>query len=262
MTLIFGGKDKARGVFHLKNLVLEKENGIMKVTIKRPEYLNALNTETLMELKEVLDNLKEDEEIKVIIITGEGKAFVSGADLSEMSEKNPEEALEFALLGQEIFDDLESLEKVTIAMINGYALGGGLELALACDIRIASEKAKIGSPEVNFAICPGWGATQRLPRIVGEGKALALILTGEMINADEAERIGLINEVVSEENLEKKTMELARKIAEKSSLGIKMIKKAFNKNKKLGLNYEATLFSICFSTGEPQRRMKDFLKRD
>ncbi|MFQ6051599.1 MAG: enoyl-CoA hydratase/isomerase family protein [Candidatus Hydrothermarchaeota archaeon] len=246
----------------MKNLVLEKENGIMKVTIKRPEYLNALNTETLMELKEVLDNLKEDEEIKVIIITGEGKAFVSGADLSEMSEKNPEEALEFALLGQEIFDDLESLEKVTIAMINGYALGGGLELALACDIRIASEKAKIGSPEVNFAICPGWGATQRLPRIVGEGKALALILTGEMINADEAERIGLINEVVSEENLEKKTMELARKIAEKSSLGIKMIKKAFNKNKKLGLNYEATLFSICFSTGEPQRRMKDFLKRD
>ncbi len=247
-------------VFSLKNLILKRENGIMKISINRPKFLNALNMETLRELKEVIEDIEEDKEIKVLVITGEGKTFVSGADISEMSEKDAKEALDFSLLGHEIFEMLENLEKVTIAMINGYALGGGLELVLACDIRIASEEAKLGSPEVNFSICPGWGATQRLPRIVGEGNALELILMAETIDSKEAYRIGLVNRVVPPGDLQEVVMETANKLAEKSNLGIRMAKKAI-KERKLALDYEGTLFSMCFSTGEPQGKMKEFMKK-
>ncbi|OOB75128.1 crotonase, partial [Clostridium haemolyticum] len=177
-----------------KNVLLEKENNIAIVTINRPEALNALNTNTLNELDLVVDEVAKDDNILVVILTGAGeKAFVAGADISEMKDKNVMEGRKFGLLGNKIFRKVETLEKPVIAAVNGFALGGGCELSMACDIRIASQKAKFGQPEVSLGITPGFGGTQRLARHIGMGMAKELIYSAKNINADEAFRIGLVN---------------------------------------------------------------------
>ena len=186
----------------LENIILEKDGHLAIVTINRPKALNALNSKTLKDLDLVLDDLEKDNDIYAVILTGAGeKAFVAGADISEMKDLSEEEGRNFGILGNRVFRRLEKLDKPVIAAISGFALGGGCELAMACDIRIASEKAKFAQPEAGLGITPGFGGTQRLPRLVGEGKAKELIYTCAMIKADEALRIGLVNKVVPLENL-------------------------------------------------------------
>ncbi|MDP4147439.1 MAG: enoyl-CoA hydratase-related protein, partial [Bacillota bacterium] len=185
----------------LKNIILEKEGKIAIVTINRPKAMNAFNTETLTELDLVVDELDKDNDILAVILTGAGKAFVAGADISEMKDMNVIEGRKFGILGNKVFRKLESLAKPVIAALNGFTLGGGCEVAMACDIRLASAKAKFGQPEVSLGITPGFGGTQRLARLVGQGVAKELIFTGRMIDAEEAFRIGLVNKVVDPEAL-------------------------------------------------------------
>jgi enoyl-CoA hydratase len=170
-------------------------DGVMIITISRPEALNALNTEFFTEMDNLLDEVAKDDSVKVILLTGEGKAFVAGADIAEMVDKNSSEGTKFSSRGQGVFLKMEKLDKPIIAAINGFALGGGLELALACDIRLASSKAKFGQPEVNLGLIPGFAATQRLPRLIGTGNALWLLMTAEIIDAAEALRVGLVQKV-------------------------------------------------------------------
>ena len=182
----------------LKNVLLEKEGNIAILTINRPKALNALNSETLNDISSAVEEIKNDKEIYAVILRGAGeKSFVAGADIAEMKDLNEEEGKNFGILGNRVFRDLENLDKPVIAAISGFALGGGCELAMSCDIRIASEKAKFAQPEVGLGITPGFGGTQRLPRIVGAGIAKELIYTGRIIKADEALRIGLVNKVVA-----------------------------------------------------------------
>src|SRR6185437_6483374 len=181
-----------------ENLKLEKKNAIAYVTIDRPKVLNALNMATMQELWQVFSELKDDKQIRVVILTGSGeKAFVAGADINELAKNNPVEAKAYTHKGQATLDLIENLGKPVIACVNGFALGGGCEIAMACTMRLASENAKLGQPEVKLGIIPGYGGTQRLPRLVGKGIALQLLLTGEMITAQEAYRIGLVNEVTA-----------------------------------------------------------------
>ena len=192
-----------------KNIIFEKKDGIGYVTMNRPKALNALNTDVLTELDDVFRAIDKDEEVKIAIITGAGRAFVAGADIAQMSELNGTEGRDMTIQGQQVMELIESINKPVIAAVNGFALGGGNELSMACDIRIASEAAKFGQPEVNLGIIPGYGGTQRLPRLVGKGMAKKLIYSAEMIDAEEAYRIGLVDEVVSAEEL----MEAAEKLA-------------------------------------------------
>lgn len=249
-----------------KNIKLEKEDGIGILTINRPKALNALNTKTLLELRNMLLKIEKDKKINVLIITGEGeKAFVAGADIGEMRKKNPLKAMEFAKLGQGVFSQIENLSAPTIAAVNGFALGGGTELALACDIRIASENAKFGQPEVNLGVMPGFGGTQRLPRIVGKGIASELIFTGEIIDANEAFRIGLVNKVVKPDKLMDESKSFARKIMSKGLVAVKLAKSAINQGMNVdlasGLKIEAEAFSICFSTKDQKEGMTAFLEK-
>ncbi len=248
-----------------KNLIFKIEEGIGILQINRPQVLNALNTETLKELEAAIDYLKENPEIKVLIITGAGRAFVAGADISEMVNFSPFQAKEFAERGHRILTKMEDLPQVVIAGINGFALGGGCEIALACDIRIMAEGAKIGQPEVNIGIMPGFGGCLRLPRVVGKGIASELIFTGDMIDANEALRIGLVNKVVPPDKLLDFCQEMAKKIAGKVSETIGLAKKTI----KLGLetdletakDLEIQAFSLLFSLSEPKERMKAFLNK-
>ncbi|MEM2022623.1 MAG: enoyl-CoA hydratase-related protein [Archaeoglobaceae archaeon] len=242
---------------------LEFDGELAIITLNRPEKLNALDTETRKELMEVFN--QAEQRARVAIITGSGKAFAAGADINELIQRTPSIALEAGKLGTELFNRIEESDLVTIAAINGFALGGGCELAMACDIRIASKKAKFGQPEINIGIIPGAGGTQRLPRLVGLGMAKKMVLTGEMIDAEEAFRIGLVEEVVDDEKLMERAKEIARKILEKPPLAVRYAKKALNASRNMslldGLRYELSLFSILFSTEDAKEGMKAFLEK-
>jgi len=245
------------------NVLYTVEGNIGIATLNRPEKLNALDSNTRAELKEIVE--RAEKEVRVLIITGSGRAFAAGADINELVKRDPIMAIEASKLGTELFSRIEELEIPVIAAINGLALGGGLELAMACDIRIASSKAKFGQPEINIGIFPGAGGTQRLPRLVGMGMAKKMVLTGEMIGAEEAYRIGLVEEIVEPEKLMDRAKEIAAKIAGKSAIAVKLAKKALNASMNTplreGLRYEVSLFSILFASEEAKRLMKEFLEK-
>ncbi|SHG75543.1 enoyl-CoA hydratase [Thermosyntropha lipolytica DSM 11003] len=250
-----------------KYLKVEKEGYIGIITVNRPEVLNALNREVLQEIKEAAEYMEKDDEVRVVIITGAGeKAFVAGADIKEMQPLNAVEGRSFGKLGQEVFRRIENMEKPVIAAVNGFALGGGCELAMAADIRIASEKAKFGQPEVTLGITPGFGGTQRLPRLVGEGRAMELILTGRMIGAEEALRIGLVNAVYPADKLMEEAKKLAETIARNAPLAVKFSKAAINKGLQTdidtGMAIEADLFGLCFATEDQKEGMKAFINKE
>ncbi len=250
----------------LKNLLLEVNNNVAKITINRPEKLNALNSLTMQELKSVFSKIKNDDNIFVVVLTGSGdKAFVAGADISELNKLNIIEAKKFAEEGQQIFNLIENLEKPVIAAVNGFALGGGCELALACHIRFASEDAKFGQPEVNLGIIPGYGGTQRLTRLINSGLATQYILSGDMISSDEAFRIGLVNKIYKKDELLDKSLEFANKIASKGQLAIRFALKAIKSTEQLslreGLNYEASLFALCCGTEDFKEGTSAFLDK-
>ncbi len=247
------------------HLVLTKEDGIGIITINRPKAMNALNTEVLSELGEAVAEFRYDSEVNVCIITGEGKAFVAGADIAEMAELDAVSGREFGRFGNSVFTSIEEMEKPVIAAINGFALGGGCELALACDIRLASEKAKFGQPEVGLGITPGFGGTQRLVRAVGPNKAKELIFTGKMINAMEAHAMGLVNHVYPVDSLMEEAKKMAKEIASKAPLAIQFCKRAINEgiemDLKRGLEMESNLFGLCFSTEDQKEGMGAFLEK-
>lgn len=248
-----------------KNLVIEKKESVGIIKINRPESLNALNIETLGEIRDAVTALNNDDEVKVVIFTGEGKAFIAGADIKQMKDMNENDAREFCNLGQKIFDIIENLDKPVIAAVNGFALGGGCELAMACDIRIASENAKFGQPEVNLGIIPGFGGTQRLPRLVGKGIAKELIFTGDIIDAQAALRIGLINKVVPPENLLNEAIAMAEKIASKGPAAIMIAKSVINRGLEVdqakGLAIERDGFVQCVASGEAKEGMEAFVAK-
>ncbi len=249
-----------------KFILIEKEDKQAILKINRPQELNALNNDVLLELEKAIRTLEEDEDIMVIIVTGVGqKAFVAGADIKEMKDMAPLQAAEFAHLGNRVFKQFEESNKVIIAAVNGYALGGGNELALACDLRLASEKARFGQPEVGLGITAGFGGTQRLARIVGVGRAKELLFTGEIIDAEEAFRIGLINKVVPGDQLLKEANKLAAEITKNDPLAVKLSKEAVNfgleKGLKQGLLFEEKAFALCFSNEGQQKRMEAFLNK-
>jgi enoyl-CoA hydratase len=248
-----------------KNLVIEKKDFIGIIKINRPESLNALNIETLGEIRDAVTLLNNDEEIKVLIFTGEGKAFIAGADIKQMKDMNEDEAKEFCSLGQKIFDIIENLDKPVIAAVNGFALGGGCELSMACDIRIASENAKFGQPEVNLGIIPGFGGSQRLPRLVGKSIAKELIFTGDIIDAQTALHIGLVNKVVAAENLLDEVLAMAQKIAYKGPAAILIAKSVINRGMETdlakGLAIERDGFVQCVASGEAKEGMEAFVEK-
>jgi enoyl-CoA hydratase len=236
------------------------------ITINRPEKLNALNAESKLELKNLLVRLKTDSEVDVVIITGTGdKAFIAGTDIGELTRLDGEKGREFSEKGQEVFDLIENLGKPVIAAVNGYALGGGCELALACHLRIASENARFGQPEVNLGIIPGYGGTQRLARLVGKGVAMEMILTGNQIDAQEAFRIGLVNKVVPQSELLATATALARTIAGKGQIAIRMALKALNMTEETnltdGLQLEASLFGVCTASEDAKEGTRAFLEK-
>lgn len=249
-----------------KNILFTVEDEIALVTVNRPKSLNALNSETLAELAACFGEIKTRKDIKVVILTGAGeKAFVAGADISEMVHASAAEGRTMGMLAREGFSLLENLPQVTIAAVNGYALGGGCELSMACDIRVASENAKFGQPEVGLGILPGFGGTQRLPRLIGKGRAKELIFTCDQIDAQEAYRIGLANHVVPQEELLDYCKAMARKIISKGSYGITLAKQAINVGTETdldsGLQLEANLFGLSFATADKKEGMTAFLEK-
>jgi len=249
-----------------KNIVVEIKEKVGIVKMNRPEALNALNTEVLHELSKAMHQLSfENENVQVIILTGEGKAFVAGADIAEMKDMSAMEARKFSELGQRVFHFIATQEKPVIGAINGFALGGGCELALACDIRIASDKAKLGQPEVNLGIIPGFAGTQRLSRLVGVAKAKEMIFTGDMIDAQTAFSIGLVNQVVPADQLMTVCLDLANKIASKGPTAVKLAKTVINRGIQADLStgtaYEKEAFGLCFATSEPKEGMSAFLEK-
>ncbi len=250
----------------MKYLLLEREKDIAVLKINRPEALNSLNSDVLRELKETLLELNQDDKIRVLIITGSGqKAFIAGADIKEMKALDYDGGKEFAELGHSVYNLLEDSNKVVIAAINGFCLGGGNELALSCDIRLASDKAKFGNPEVGLGIIAGFGGTQRLTNIVGEARAKELLYTGKIIDALKAEKIGLVNRVVAEGQLLEETWKMARKIAGNAPLAVSKTKEAVaygrRKGISAGLEREKELFASCFETGDQKRGMEGYLNK-
>ncbi len=249
-----------------QNIKFETKNQIAYVTIDRPKVLNALNMATMQELKEAFAAIKEDPEVRVVILTGAGeKSFVAGADISELGQQTPVSAKEYTHRGQAVVDAIENLGKPVIACVNGFALGGGCELAMACTMRIASDNAKLGQPEVKLGLIPGYGGTQRLPRLVGKGLAMQQILTGEMISAQEAHRIGLVNEVVPQAELIARAEAIAAKIIANSPLAIQYAMEAVNRGSDMtladGLFLEATLFAVCCATEDKNEGTRAFLEK-
>lgn len=252
-----------------ENIIYEKdkEKGIAKLTINRPEVRNALNAATRQEIRNAIGEIEKDGDVRVVIITGAGeKAFISGADITAFKDATPIIMEESAsTLGQQLFSNIENLSVPVIAMINGFCLGGGLELAMCCDIRIASDNAKFGQPEINIGLFPGAGGTQRLPRLIGWGKAKELIYTGKIIDAAEAERINLVDRVVPPEKLGEEVNQLAETIASKSPLIIKLAKKAINRGMytdlAAGLAYEKANFALCFATEDRTEGVTAFLEK-
>ena len=248
-----------------ETVLVERRERTAIITINRPEKRNALNIQTRAEGAAVLDELRADDSVRVVIITGAGdKAFIAGADIAEFAERTAITQRE-VMLERSLFNAIDGFPKPIIAMVNGYCLGGGCEVALACDIRIASEKASFGQPEINLGIIPGGGGTQRLTRLVGEGKAMELILTGEIIDARTAFTLGLANHVVPADQLETKTMEIANRIAEKSPIALRLAKEAIKlasrSNLDEGLRHEVDLFALCFSSEDKDEGVKAFLEK-
>lgn len=250
----------------MQNVEFEKKNNIGIVTVSRPKALNALNFDTLKELDLVLDQIKGDRDIYCVIITGAGeKAFVAGADISEMKDMNVFKAREFSIYGNKVFRKIELLEQPVIAAVNGYALGGGCELALCCDIRVASENAVFGQPEVSLGITPGFGGTQRLARIVGIGKTKEMLFTGANIKAEEALNIGLVNKVVPLEALMQEAGALAEKIAKNAPIAVKYTKEAINRGMQCDMDtaacYETEVFAQCFASEDQKNAMSAFVEK-
>lgn len=248
-----------------ETILVEKRESVAILTINRPDKLNALSSKVHAEGVDALDELRKDVDIRVVIITGAGeKSFIAGADISEFFGQTPVTQRNL-FYEKTFFNSIDTFPKPVIAMINGFCLGGGCELALACDIRTASEKARFGQPEINLGIIPGGGGTQRLTRLIGEGKSMEIILTGDMIDAPTALQLGLVNHVFSAEKLEVKTIEMANKIAEKSPIALQMAKEAVKlasrSNLDEGLRREVDLFAICFSTEDKQEGVSAFLEK-
>ena len=249
-----------------ENIIVTAENGIGQITINRPSKLNALNRATIQELHDAFENLESNSDVRVIIITGEGeKAFVAGADISEFASFTIQEGTQLAAQGQELlFDFVENLKKPVIAAVNGFALGGGLELAMACHFRIASDNAKMGLPEVSLGVIPGYGGTQRLPQLIGKGRAMEMIMTAGMISAEEAHRIGLVNHVVPQSELLDFTRGVATKIMRNSPFAIGTAIKCVNANFKDGVNgFETEIrdFGKCFGTEDFKEGTTAFLEK-
>lgn len=250
----------------MNNVLFEVENEVAIVTINRPKALNSLNSETLSELDSVFSEVQTRKDIKVLILTGGGeKAFVAGADISEMVNATPQQGREMALLAYETFAKLENMPQVTIAAVNGFALGGGCEISMACDIRVAADTASFAQPEVNLGILPGFGGTQRLPRLVGKGRAKELIFTTDRIDAQEAYRIGLANKVVPKAELMDRCKAMAAKIISKASYAVTLAKQAINLGMDTdlasGLKVEANLFGLSFASDDKVEGMTAFLEK-
>jgi enoyl-CoA hydratase len=248
-----------------ETLLFEKRERVGIITINRPDKRNALNIKTREEGAALLDELRNDASINVVVITGAGdKAFIAGADIAEFAGRTAMMQRD-VMTARSLFTAIDTFPKPIIAMINGYCLGGGCELALACDIRIASETASFGQPEINLGIIPGGGGTQRLTRLVGEGKAMEMILTGEIIDAKSAYQIGLVNHVFSPDVLQAKTMEIANRIAEKSPIALSLAKEAVKLASRSsldeGLRREVDLFALCFSTEDKNEGVSAFLEK-
>lgn len=249
-----------------ENLRYEKKEQIAVIMIARPKVLNALNAATLLELSRAIQAVREDDDVRAAILTGEGeKSFVAGADINEFSALGAVEAQALARRGQGVFRQIEECGKPVIAAVNGFALGGGCELALACTFRIASDMARFGQPETKLGLIPGYGGTQRLPRLVGKGRALQIILTGDMIKADEALRIGLVNEVVSATDLLPRAEAIAKKIIANAPIATQLTIEAVNKGWDMSLedalSYEAALFGVSFATQDKAEGIKAFQEK-
>lgn len=249
-----------------ENILYEVKDQIARITFNRPNVLNALNRKTVEELGEALNSARQDNAVRVVILTGTGeKAFVAGADINELAVRTPVDGKDFSLFGQDVIHRLETLGKPSVAAINGFALGGGCELALACTMRIASKNAKLGQPEVKLGILPGYGGSQRLPRLCGKGVAHELILTGEMIPAEEALRIGLVNRVVELSELLPTAEGIAKKIIANAPLAVKYAMEAIEHGMEMpqeeGLFLEATLFGLCCATEDMREGTRAFLEK-
>jgi enoyl-CoA hydratase len=249
-----------------ENILVEKKNATAYVTVNRPKVLNALNMATMEELRTAFTDIKGDGAVRAVIFTGSGeKAFIAGADIGELSKHDAISGKEYTHKGQSVLDLIENLGKPVIACINGFALGGGCEIAMACTMRLASQNAKLGQPEVKLGIIPGYGGTQRLPRLVGKGVAMQLVLTGEMISAEEALRIGLVNEVTAPADLIPRAEAIAQKIVANAPLAIQYAMEAVNHGTELtlaeGLYLEATLFGVCCATQDKTEGTTAFLEK-
>jgi enoyl-CoA hydratase len=249
-----------------ENLLVERDGAVAIVTVNRPKVLNALNTQTLDELRHAILELKHDEAVRAVILTGAGeKSFVAGADINELATQTPTGGREHAIRGQHVLDLIEQMGKPVIAAINGYALGGGCEIAMACTIRIAADTAKLGQPEINLGIIPGYAGTQRLARIVGKGRALELMLTGDQVGAAEALRLGLVNRVVPGADLMAEAKKLASALAAKAPVAIRYILEAVNKGLEMPFAqaqiFEATLFGLVASTEDMREGTAAFLEK-
>ena len=251
---------------NFENILFEKKNSIAYITINRPKVLNALNMATMEELRASFHDVKNDAGTRVVIMTGAGeKAFIAGADIGELAKHDPVTAKAYTHRGQSVLNLIENLGKPVIACINGFALGGGCEIAMACTMRLASENAKLGQPEVKLGLIPGYGGTQRLPRLVGKGIAMQLVLTGDMISAQEGHRIGLINEVVAAAELIPRAEAIAHKIIANGPLAIQYSIEAINKGLEMtvseGLFLEATLFGVICATEDKKEGTTAFLEK-
>ena len=250
---------------NLANALYEKKGAVAYVTVNRPKVLNALNTPTWADLRAAFQYARDDVAVRGVILTGAGKAFIAGADIGELAHLTAFEAEQSSRFGQEVLDLIENLGKPVIAAINGFALGGGCETAMACTMRIAVESAKFGQPEVKLGLLPGGGGTQRLPRLVGKGRALALILSGEMIDAQEAYRIGLINEIVAAADLIPRAEAILKKIASNAPIAVKLALEAANKGMETsqgeGLLLEASYFGLCAATEDKREGTCAFLEK-
>jgi enoyl-CoA hydratase len=248
------------------NLLVEREDAVALVTVNRPKVLNALNSETIRELQTAMEQLQQDDAVRAIVLTGAGeKSFVAGADINELAALSPAEGQQHARRGQAVFDFIEHLGKPVIAAINGFALGGGCELAMACTLRIAADTARLGQPEVNLGIIPGYAGSQRLPRIVGKGRALELLLSGDMINAARAYEIGLVNRVVPAASLVDEAKKLAATLASKAPVAVRYIIDAVNRGAEMAQAeaqfLEASLFGLVASTEDMKEGTKAFLEK-
>lgn len=249
-----------------ENLLYDVKDQIAYITFNRPKVLNALNRKTVEELDDALARARKDASVRALILTGSGeKSFVAGADINELAQRNPVDGTDFSLFGQEVFHRLETMGKPSIAAINGFALGGGCELALSCTMRIASKNARLGQPEVKLGIIPGYGGSQRLARLCGKGVAHELILTGEMISAEDALRIGLVNHVVELADLMSTAESIAKKIIANAPLAVKFSMDAIERGTEMsqeeGLFLEATLFGLCCATEDMREGTRAFIEK-